>query len=286
MILLGSVTDLGSEHAGAHVVAGSHGGRATGLFAAAHRVSSLVCHDAGIGLEDAGVAGLEILDAAGIPAAAVDHHSARIGDPQDIVARGTISRANRLAAALGIEEGMAVGRALSILQAGAPRAAEVPDAATASGAFTRSELIVGGPDGRVRIVLLDSASSLTEADSDALVVTGSHGGLPGNATGRAIKARPRLVVFNDAGIGKDAAGIRRLGALDELGIAGLCVSAMTARIGDARSTYETGIVSAANDAAARLGVAPSQRVRDLPDLLAEIPHHPPLRQETDTAEHP
>ena len=43
-------------------------------------------------------------------------------------------------------------------------------------------------------------------------------------------------VYNDADFGVDDAGISRLPALDARGIAGACVSAWSARIGDGQST--------------------------------------------------
>ena len=68
-------------------------------------------------------------------------------------------------------------------------------------------------------------------------------------------------LYNDAGIGKDQAGISRLPALDARGIAAATVSAASARIGDARSTYEDGIVSRVNASAAALGLRDSMTAR-------------------------
>jgi hypothetical protein len=61
-------------------------------------------------------------------------------------------------------------------------------------------------------------------------------------------------LFNDAGIGKDEAGVSRLPALDTRGIAAATVAATSARIGDARSTYADGVVSRLNTRAAALGL--------------------------------
>ena len=89
---------------------------------------------------------------------------------------------------------------------------------------------------------------------DAIVVTGSHGGLLGNRPETALKYDVLGALYNDAGIGKDEAGISRLPALDARGIAAATVSAASARIGDARSTYEDGIISRVNARAAALGL--------------------------------
>jgi hypothetical protein len=60
-------------------------------------------------------------------------------------------------------------------------------------------------------------------------------------------------VFSDAGIGAEGVGITRLPALDARGIAGLTVSAASARIGDAASIYGDGVISHANATAQRMG---------------------------------
>ncbi len=76
----------------------------------------------------------------------------------------------------------------------------------------------------------------------AIVVTGSHGGLLGGKPETALKYDALAALFNDAGIGIDEAGTTRLAALDARGIAAATVAADSARIGDARSTYEDGIL--------------------------------------------
>ena len=101
---------------------------------------------------------------------------------------------------------------------------------------------------------LDSASLVLPEHKDAIVITGSHGGLLGGKPETALKYDVRGALYNDAGIGKDEAGVSRLPALDVRGIAAATVSAASARIGDARSTYEDGIVSRVNKRAAALGL--------------------------------
>jgi len=51
-------------------------------------------------------------------------------------------------------------------------------------------------------------------------------------------------------------GVSRLPALDRRGIAALTVAAASARIGDARSSYEDGVLSRVNGSAAALGLKP------------------------------
>ena len=59
----------------------------------------------------------------------------------------------------------------------------------------------------------------------------------------------------------------RLPALDRRGIAAATVSAASARIGDARSTYAEGVLSRVNTRAAALGLAPGMTARDAVAML-------------------
>jgi hypothetical protein len=56
--------------------------------------------------------------------------------------------------------------------------------------------------------------------------------------------------------------VSRLPALDSRGIAALTVAAESARIGDARSSYEDGVLSRVNRRAAALGLKPGMTARD------------------------
>lgn len=105
-------------------------------------------------------------------------------------------------------------------------------------------------------VLLDSVTQVQPAHAGFVVVTGSHGG---TSSGRyALAVRAALYAFNDAGIGKDEAGIAALAMLDRAGIPAVTVAHTSARIGDARDTWTHGVVSRINEAAATAwpGLAP------------------------------
>ena len=257
VIVAASVTNLPPNARGAVLLTGSQGARYVGSVALAAGVRAAVFHDAGLGLDEAGIACLPLFDSLGVPAAAVGHETARIGDADNMLARGRLTRVNAAARALGLRPGMACADALPLLEnAGDPRY-DPPRAAEA-----RSMLEM--PNAAHAVVLVDSAS-LVSADIDrgAIVVTGSHGGLVGGDPASALRTDAFAAVFHDAGIGIDQAGIGRLPALDDRGIAGLVADGMTCRIGDARSVFETGIVSACNEAAALLGAMPGDAVRDL-----------------------
>ena len=270
--VVGSITHLKDENAGAHVCTGSHGGRVVAQCALAAGARSLICHNAGVGCEDAGIQGLAVLDAFGVPAAAIDHMSARIGDPHDMLARGIVSHVNDSARDLGLRPGIRCDEAFDRLQTRAPESSGGAGRDIEVEPFGRYPISAEGsalPETGFRIVALDSASSVDESDTGGVVLTGSHGGLPGGSGDNAIKARVRFAVFNDAGVGIDNAGISRLPVLDELNIAAAAVDASSARIGDGRSTYETGILSHLNDPARELGAMAGMPVSDLVRALVE-----------------
>lgn len=102
------------------------------------------------------------------------------------------------------------------------------------------------------LLLVDSVTRLLPGSAGAVVVGGSHAGI--YAAYRAAAAGAAAVVLNDAGVGRDRAGIAGLAWLDRIGRAGAAVDARTARIGVGRSTLEEGVVSAVNGSAAAAGV--------------------------------
>lgn len=110
-----------------------------------------------------------------------------------------------------------------------------------------------------RLALLDSVTQAGAAHADCVVVTGSHGGA---SVLRYARAAPvHLYVFNDAGIGKDGAGIAALAQLAADGIAAAAVSHATARIGDAQDSWDHGVISAVNAQAQRLGLRVGQSLQ-------------------------
>jgi hypothetical protein len=113
-----------------------------------------------------------------------------------------------------------------------------------------------------RLVLLDSVANVTEADAGALVVTGSHGGV--SAARFALAVTAWCYVFNDAGGGKDEAGVSGLALLASHGQAAVTVAHTSARIGEAADSWASGLVSAVNAPAAALGLRVGQRLHTVP----------------------
>jgi uncharacterized protein YunC (DUF1805 family) len=258
VLIADSITRIGGEAAGAVVVNGSHGGIYAAYLAAKLRVAAGIFNDAGVGLDNAGIAGLDYLAALAIPAAAVGHGTARIGDGADMIARGVITRANPPADALGCRAGMACRDAAAVLQRARPSGREPPSALEA--AF----LLIAAPPA---LWALDSASLVGAEHVGTVVATGSHGGLLGGRPDTALKYDALAALFNDAGIGIDEAGVTRLPALDARGIAAGTVAAASARIGDARSTYEDGLLTRINQRAATLGIAPGMSAREFVAII-------------------
>ena len=116
--------------------------------------------------------------------------------------------------------------------------------------------IVAG-HGQRKAILLDSISNVDAADAGHIVVSASHGG----ASSAEFAGRYPLaaVFFNDAGVGKDEAGIA---ALQRLEVPAGTVSHLSARIGDAEDTWLHGVLSHVNPAAARHGLAAGQQLQD------------------------
>jgi hypothetical protein len=104
--------------------------------------------------------------------------------------------------------------------------------------------------------VVDSITELGAEDAGCVAVSGSHGGV--SSARFAIVAAPALSIFNDAGGGRDGAGYAGLALLQREGLAGCTVSHESARIGDARSTLNDGIISHVNAAAVALGIEPGQ----------------------------
>jgi hypothetical protein len=252
-----SVTQLDKAARGTVAVCGSHGGMYAAWLAARAGVRAVVLNDAGIGKHSAGIAGVLWLAGLGIPAVAIDHRSARIGDGKDMMKSGVVSTVNEVAARHGCLPGHTTRQVAKCLLEGSEEddgKTEVPEIGEA-----RARI---GNTGHREVWAIDSASLARAEDRRAILLTGSHGALLGGKRDSALGVDAFAAFFNDAGGGKDGAGFSRLPALDERGIAAGTVSNNTARIGDGRSTYETGVVSHLNETARRLELREGMSARE------------------------
>ncbi len=254
VLLLDSVTKLPPEADGAVVVGGSHGAVYAAHLSAKAGVRGAVHHDAGIGLDEAGVSGLPYAEKLGMAMIALATESCRIGDAQDQFARGIVSRANAQAIACGVTVGMPCKDAVERLK-------NAPWPHTLPPPKQEERFIVDN------IVCLDSASLLVPEDRDRVLATGSHAALISGHTTAPFK--PRLILFNDGGPGIDRGGVLGLDVLDSQGVAGAAVAARSARIGDGRSTLQDGTLSTVNETAYRLGLRVGSPALALARAVAE-----------------
>ena len=245
IVIADSITRIGPEAAGSVIVNASHGGVYAAYLAVKLHAAAAIFNDAGVGRDRAGIGGLDYLQEFGIAGATVGHDTARIGDGADMMASGVVTHANELAASLGVGPGQSCRDAAARLGQAKPTHSTPPD--TREAAF----LLISEPPS---VWALDSASLVMPEHRGSIVVTGSHGGLLGGRPETALKYDVLGALYNDAGLGKDDAGISRLPALNARGIVAATVSAVSARIGDARSTYEDGIISRVNARGVEFGL--------------------------------
>lgn len=108
------------------------------------------------------------------------------------------------------------------------------------------------------IRLVDSITQPKDSQG-SVIIAGSHGGI---SSGRyAAQLGLTGVVFNNAGVGRDDAGIESLSYLEELGLPAATVDNQSARIGDG-ADMARGEISHVNDVAADCGCEVGQSALD------------------------
>ena len=115
---------------------------------------------------------------------------------------------------------------------------------------------------------MDSIAAIAAEHAGVIVLTGSHGGQ--SAGEYALKFPLRAVLFNDAGIGKDEAGVVALAMLQGRGIAAAAIAHTTGRIGDALDMWNHGYLSRVNEAAAEAGLEEGMSAREAARRLAKL----------------
>jgi len=263
IIAVDSMTKLPDAIVGRVLVSGSHGGLYPAYLAAKSQVRGIILNDAGGGKDDAGFASLDYLQTLGIPAATCGHLSARIGDGEDMLMRGKISRVNRVATRVGCSVDQDVGQAAELMNSADWVEVEAP-------VYEESRFCLSMSDGDPMVWGIDSASLVRPEDEGQIIVTGSHGGLLGGDIAAAIRVPAAACAFNDAGVGADGVGITRLAALDTRGIAAVTVDCMSACIGDARSMWDSGEISYVNEKAKACGINPGQTLQTFSALMRQV----------------
>jgi hypothetical protein len=100
-----------------------------------------------------------------------------------------------------------------------------------------------------RVVIMDSITKVTPEDKGA-----SSGEF-------ALEVPLKLVLFNDAGVGKNDAGIAALAMLAKRGVASASISHTSGMIGDAQDMWDHGVISRVNPQAAALGLVVGKDVK-------------------------
>jgi hypothetical protein len=124
-------------------------------------------------------------------------------------------------------------------------------------------------DTGVSILTTPSSATATDNCRGNVLVSGSYGG-EYNAY-HAGKWGIRGVILNDAGVGKDGAGIRGLAYLDGVGLAAATADARSCHIGDGDHMLAHGVISYVNRAAAAQGCVPGEPVRQCAERLCAAP---------------
>jgi hypothetical protein len=114
---------------------------------------------------------------------------------------------------------------------------------------------------------IDSMNHVTSADRGRVIVASSHGGLYCAYKAHSVGARG--VVLNDAGVGKDDAGIASLAYCDAVRMPAATVAHTSARIGEVADMLRRGTISHANLAARALGVAVGMSCADACRAMAD-----------------
>ena len=104
------------------------------------------------------------------------------------------------------------------------------------------------------VILLDSLGDLQPDNSNPILVCGSHCGDNGTFARKLKNCRVKAVFLNNAGIGKNQAGISGLSHYEAESIVACAVDHFSAEIGVARDTWESGIISHTNIMAEDAGI--------------------------------
>lgn len=235
------------------VVAASYVGVLPARMMAVHRPRGIIGHDACVGKDAAGIAGLWYLEALGIPSATADGMTAEMGNGQDLLDHGVISYLNYPAERCGVRVGMPVREAAALLSDNDPTDVEV-------GNKIRREIKEQGPGDR-RIVVTDSIVwALPEDERRSVLVTAGHTGRSGASF--LLEANPWGFICHDGGMSKNRSGITGLKTTEAAGLAGACIDGNSSPIGDAFRAWDEGTISACNAPAEARGVFVGQTVAE------------------------
>lgn len=273
VVLLDSLGDLETSNTSPILVCGSHCGGNKEL--AEHvkncHVKAVFLNNAGIGKNQAGIKGLAHYERENIIACAIDNHSAEIGIACDMYESGIISHITQLAEPIGIQVGDSVKDAIAKINSHPSLTLQnkniepIEKAKESSKVSLKKQTQIQIAD--ISITVTDSITFLNENNSGDIVVCGSHGGL--SAAQYAMKFHVHAVFFNDAGIGKNNAGVKGLEFLENADIPACTADCMSAEIFNGQDVLENGIISVCNQLAKSKNIKEKMRVKDAIKYIAE-----------------
>lgn len=241
------------------VLGASFAGAPTGAMPMRPGVKAWIAHEGGPGKDNAGSGGLALADRFGVPAASIATMEAGLSEGMTLVT-GHVRQVNKAAEALGVRVGMTGGEAGKLMLK-APKGRAINFDGIVDEAVHE---VVSTASGKIYAVW--SFSRVEGEHPNDVFCVASHGGKV--MAQYALRARPKGLIANDAGIGLNRTGISGLDAVEELcGIPAATVSTDSARIGDALSTYNDGVISAANKSAEALGVKEGMRASEAAALM-------------------
>ena len=271
IVLLDSLGDLQPSNTSPILVCGSHCGD-NGAFARKVKkchVKAVFLNNAGIGKNQAGISGLAHYGAENILACAVDHNSAEIGVARDTWESGIISHTSSQAEEVGIQIGDSVKEAVAkiINNINLPSSTQsnrnfesIIDENKATSSKVDLKKQIKTQINGVSITVTDSITFLNESNAGDIVVCGSHGGV--SAGHYAQKHHVKAVFFNDAGIGKNSAGVKSLESLSKAGILACTVDCMSAEIFNGQDILDNGIITVCNQLAKSRNIKEAMTVKE------------------------
>ena len=243
ILITDTVTKLGNEACQNVVIAGSHGGIYAGYEAAKAKVRGIILHDAAVGLDEAGIGSLKYLENLGIAAATIDYRSAIIGNGNSLANDGIISFVNKIAYKVGCLPGQKAMECAIMMQKSPYITKHVPT-------YEEARFLIRENSKGIIVRGCDSVSLVKAEDENVIVITESHGEVVASSPTWGKRPKVMAAIFNDAG----SELVTRLPDLNKLGIPAATVTSDSARIGDARSSYDDGIISHYNAKASQMGI--------------------------------
>lgn len=254
-----------STYLGAHstssadvIVAGSYCGTRILAPMFTRGVKAVIATDGGIGKDEAGISGLKHGETIGVPVATIAAMSAETSNGRDVL-RGTISRANAQARALGVTPAMVAYDAAMRL-AKAPAGRPIPTPVPLEVMPVVVEQTTNG-----RIWAGPGTTAIRDQVPNDVICSGANSSRV--MSDGVIRMSAKGAIANDAGIGKNNSAVEGVKLLGDRGVPAASVSTMSARLGEGMSTWNDGIISVVNPPAAARGVRVGMTAKEAARLM-------------------